>query len=211
MKLKRSFSLLVLSLTCAVLGAAGAAQAQPPTETQQVFTLTFKDAIQVYVFTGTTTPGTTLRVDTMDCCIAGDPWGVRIFAGRGDDDDDDDGDDNGDDGGVLGGNGDDDGDDDNGGGRLEKVAEACGTGSITEFTGEATAQVSGPFVVEVFQCEEPNVSPSSMFVRFRYENGLGAAALTGECQEADRSCEPPGGYQAPATPGGGDDDEDDDD
>jgi hypothetical protein len=210
MKLKMRFSLLVALVVCAVgLGSAAPALAQPPTETQQVFPLIFKDAIQVYVFTGTTTPGTTLRVDTMDCCIAGDPWGVRIFASRGGDDDDDDGDH----GGFLGGddNGDDDGDDDNGGGRLEKVAEACGTGSTTQFTGEATAQVSGPFVVEVFQCEEPNVSPSGMSVRFRYENGLGFAALTSECQEQDRSCEPPGGYLAPPGAPGGDDDGDDDD
>jgi hypothetical protein len=215
--------LVVLALCLALaLGSAAPARSQPPTETEQIFPLVFKDAIHVHVFTGTTTPGTTLRVDTRDCCIAGDSWGVRIFAGRGgDDDDDDDGDDDGrdddggdDDGLGLGGtsSGDDD-DDDNGGGggRLEQVAEACGNGSTTEFSGEASAQVSGPFVVEVFYCEGVDVFPAGMSVRFRYENGLGIASPTSTCQDPDKSCEPPGGYMAPAPPGGGGDDDGDDD
>jgi hypothetical protein len=211
MRVKLFVSLLIVTLMSATsLGVASPAQSQPPTETQQIFPLVFKDAIHVFVFTGTTTPGTTLRVDTLDCCIAGDMWGVRIFASGGGDDDDDDG---GDDGGVLGGGGggDDDDDDDGAGGRLEQVAQACGNGSTTEFSGEASAQVSGPFVVEVFYCAGVDVFPAGMSVRFRYENGLGFAALTSECQEPDKSCEPPGGYQAPGAPGGGDDDGDDDD
>jgi hypothetical protein len=221
--MKAKHLLLVVLALCVTLalGSAAPARSQPPTQTQQIFPLVFKDAIQVYVFTGTTTPGTTLRVDTLDCCIAGDSWGVRIFAGRGggdDDDGDDDGrDDDGggdDDGLGLGGtgSGDDDDDDDNGGGgRLEQVAEACGNGSTTEFSGEASAQVSGPFVVEVFYCRGVDVFPAGMEVRFRYENGLGAAAPSSTCQDPDKSCEPPGGYMAPAPPGGGGDDDGDDD
>lgn len=220
---------LLGALVCAlVIPVPAAAQLPPPTQTQQQFPLVFKDEIQVYVFHGTTTPGTTLRGDTRDCCIPGDIWGVRIFAsaGGGGDDGDDDGDDNGDDNGngLLGSGrgdddgGDDDGDDDGGGGgALTKVAEACGTGSTTQFTGEAAAQVSGYFVVEVFQCAEtdPPVIPSGMDVRFRYQNGTGAAVpyTPPECQDPDKSCEPAGGYPDPTRPtggGGGEDDGDDD-
>jgi hypothetical protein len=164
----------------------------------------------VYVFQGTTTPGTTLTVDTLDCCIPGDSWGVRIFAsGRGgDDDDDDDGDDNGN--GLIGGGGGDDDDDDEGGGALTEVAEACGNGSITAFSGAASAQVSGYFVVEVFYCEGTDIFPAGMDARFRYSGGTGAAIAhtPPTCQEPDKSCEPAGGYQDPTAGGGGDDDDD---
>lgn len=147
--------------------ASGARSVGALQETQQLFPLVFKDAEQVYTFSvATSDKKTKLLVDTLDCCIPGDKWGVRIFATKEKKD-----------GEVK---------------KVRQVAEACGTGSITDFSGEATATKSETYIVEVFYCEGVDIFPAGMVVRFRYEDGTGVAAPTGTCQDPDKSCQEEG-------------------
>jgi hypothetical protein len=133
-------------------------------QTQQVFPLTFKDQDQVYTFSVVTSDkDVRLIVDTLDCCIPGDKWGVRIFTTKEKKD-----------GEVK---------------KVRKVAAACGTGSITDFSGEATAQGSQTYIVEVFYCEGVDIFPAGMEVRFQYEGGTGTATPTGTCQSPDKTCQ----------------------
>jgi hypothetical protein len=78
----RGFPRRIVSPFLIVLMAFGSLFAAPPLVAEAaapvVIPLTFTSASQVYTFTVTTSGDGDLTVDTIDCCIAGDMWGVKI-------------------------------------------------------------------------------------------------------------------------------------
>jgi hypothetical protein len=132
--------------------------------TEETHFLVFEGPSQVYAFSvEMSDKHATLVVDTRDCCLEGDKWGVRIFSAKEKKD-----------GEVK---------------KLKQVAETCGTGSVYDFSGEATATKSETYIVEVFYCEGVDIFPAGMDVRFQYEGGTGAATLTEVCQNPDKTCQ----------------------
>ena len=134
----------------------GRVQAVCSLQAEEQFVLTFGQANEVLVFEVTTAGTGDLIVDTLDCCIEGDQWGVRIIDQV----------------------------------RNCIIDEACGNGSIEEFSGEAVAPNFTAGVVEVFYCQGVDVFPAGMTVRFRY-TGDSLAVLEAEgCISQERTCSP---------------------
>ena len=134
----------------------GPVQGVRPLQGEEQFVLTFGQANEVFVFEVTTDGTGDLIVDTLDCCIEGDQWGVRIIDTA----------------------------------RNCIIDEACGNGSIEEFSGEAVAPDFTAGVVEVFYCQGVDVFPAGMTVRFRY-TGNSLVVLEAEgCISEERTCSP---------------------
>lgn len=132
-------ALLAAAVVALALGPVGAARA----EVQQLYQLAFTDAAERYYFDITTSGDGDLTVDTRDCCVPGDSWGVVVRE----------------DGGPT--------------------AQACGTGSITLFTGAAKIASFGQGDAEVFMCSSVGTFPASVTVRFRYTGAAMAVASLG--------------------------------
>jgi hypothetical protein len=77
--------LLLTANVAAVSGATDSPNARPddaaaaPDGTSGINTLQFANAAQVFTYRVQASGGTRLQVDTKDCCIAGDSWGVAII------------------------------------------------------------------------------------------------------------------------------------
>ena len=135
---------------------AQACEVDPVEGSEETVPLVFEGPTQVYTFDVTTSASSAdLLVDTMDCCIEGDEWGVRLI---------------------------DDGSD-------EILATSCGSGSISEFSGLATATGVTAYRVEVFYCEGVDVFAAGMTVRFRTEGGTATVTPTGHCFSEAKTCE----------------------
>ena len=134
----------------------GRVQGVGPLQVEEQFQLAFSQANQVFVFQVTTDGTGDLLVDTLDCCIPGDQWGVRIIDTA----------------------------------RNCIIDEACGNGSIEEFSGEAVAPNFTAGVVEVFYCQGVDIFPAGMTVRFRYTGDSLAVSETEGCISEQRTCSP---------------------
>ena len=71
--MKRSFMVALTSALLATMALAGSASAASDTRQLQ-----FESRYDVFKFKVQVDDGTKLRVDTKDCCIEGDFWGVLL-------------------------------------------------------------------------------------------------------------------------------------
>jgi len=116
----------------------------------QVIGLTFNAATDTFRYT-VTGAGPYFGVETEDCCIEGDHWGVTI--------------DSTDAGGTVG--------------PVDTSVSACGTGDVTQYKGPAAASLSSgqTYVVIVSYCSGVDIFPAGMNVKFSSPNPLTVTAI----------------------------------
>jgi len=151
---------LVMIVPVASVGAAsGNSSGQASTQgvgTETVFQgLTFNNATDTFQFyvdvSGASTP---LKVSTLDCCIAGDHWGVVLNDLNG--------------GNPPPGTG-------------VKASTACGNGKTTAYSGSAAlvntgaSSFNGRALAEIRYCRGTDIFPAGMTVQY---NSNGAITLT---------------------------------
>lgn len=142
----------VTALALFAFAATPALVSDAAAQTETVIGLTFFSADDVYTFDIVTPPTQEVLGDTLDCCIAGDSWGMRLKGA----------------GGVI-------------------LAEACGSGSTTEFSGLATA--TAVTHAEVYYCSGVDIFPAGMSARWRFPGGAGEVIPTGSCTSPSRTCQ----------------------
>jgi hypothetical protein len=144
--MRRTFMVSLASALLAVMAVSSAALAASHFED-----VTFNQRDNVAKFRVQVDGGTTVRVDTMDCCIEGDNWGVTLVRPH------------------------------DGHQNPPKTDTACGNGSTTEWSGLATmAAKSGKVIAYIFNCTPfgEGAFPATVFIRFRY-NGTMTVTQTG--------------------------------
>ncbi|MDQ3406918.1 MAG: hypothetical protein M3472_02005 [Chloroflexota bacterium] len=139
--MKRTFMVALTSALLATMALAGSASAASDTRQLQ-----FESRYDVFKFKVQVDDGTKLRVDTKDCCIEGDFWGVLLVRPH------------------------------DGKQSPPRRDSACGNGSTEDFSGLATMPAaSGKVIAYVYICT-PFVSqgafPAGMDVRFRYNGTM---------------------------------------
>jgi hypothetical protein len=145
--MRRTFMVSLASALLAVMAVSSAASAASWISDE----LVFWQRDNVYKFRVQVDGGTTVRADTMDCCVEGDNWGVTLVRPH------------------------------DGHQNPPKTDTACGNGSTTEWSGLATmAAKSGKVIAYVFNCTPfgEGAFPAGMNVRFRY-NGTLTVTQTG--------------------------------
>lgn len=139
--MKRTFMVALTSALLATMALAGSASAASDTRE-----LTFESRYDVFKYKVQVDDGTKLRVDTRDCCIDGDLWGVTLIRPH------------------------------DGRQSPPKTATGCGDGSIDDWSGLTTmAAASGKVIVHVYVCtpiDDPLAFPAGMEVRFRYNGTM---------------------------------------
>lgn len=119
-----------------------------------LYRLSFYSPNQVFVFSIESDGEGVIEIDTRDCCIPGDHWGIRVI--------------------------------DN----CEVVAEMCGDGNTSTFSGLVTLENLKSAIVEVFYCSGVDIFAAGMTVRFRYTGEEFSVNHVGTCHDQNKSCNP---------------------
>ncbi len=139
--MKRTFMVALTSALLATMALAGGASAA-----SQVEELTFESRYDVFAFKLRVHDGTKVKVDTRDCCLEGDNWGVLLVRPH------------------------------DGEQSSPISRTACGDGSTDGWSGRVTMPAeNGKVIAYVYNCsptQDDPAFPAGMDVRFRYDGDM---------------------------------------